>query len=54
MQTSLGYADAYNSSVAKGITQANINTWNSKSDLTISDVDSEIDAYLDAITDALA
>ena len=54
VQTSLGYADAYNSSVAKGITQANINTWNSKSDLTISDVDSEIDAYLDAITDALA
>ena len=44
VQTSLGYADAYNSSVAKGITQANINTWNSKSDLTISDVDSEIDA----------
>lgn len=54
VQTSLGYADAWNSSVAKGITQSNINTWNAKSDLAVSDVDSEIEAYLDAITTALA
>ena len=54
VQTSLGYADNYNSSVAKNITQTNINTWNAKSDLTINDVDSEIDDYLDAIIAALA
>lgn len=53
VQTSLGYADAWNSSAAKGITSANITTWNNKSDLTISDVDSEIEAYLTAITTAL-
>lgn len=53
VQTSLGYADNWNSSVAKGITQANINTWNGKSDLAVSDVDAEIDAYLDAIITAL-
>ena len=53
VQTSLGYADAWNSSPAKGITSANISTWNAKSDLTISNVDSEIEAYLTAITEAL-
>lgn len=53
VQTSLGYADAWNSSAAKGITSANINTWNAKSDLTIANVDSEIEAYLTAITQAL-
>lgn len=53
VQTSLGYADAWNSSAAKGITSANISTWNAKSDLTISNVDSEIEAYLTAITEAL-
>ena len=35
VQTSLGYADSWNSSVAKGITQSNINTWNAKSDLAV-------------------
>ena len=54
VQTSLGYADSWNSSVAKGITQNNINTWNAKSDLAVADVDSEIEDYLDAITTALA
>ena len=53
VQTSLGYADAWNSSAAKGITSANISTWNAKSDLTTSDVDTEIEAYLTAITNAL-
>ena len=53
VQTSLGYADAWNSSPAKNITTANINAWNNKSDLTISDVDSEIGDWLDAITTAL-
>ena len=54
VQTSLGYADSWNSSVAKGITQRTINTWNAKSDLAVADVDSEIEDYLDAITAALA
>lgn len=36
---------------AKGITSANINSWNAKSDLTT--VDSEIEAYLTALTEAL-
>lgn len=53
VQTSLGYADAWNSSAAKGITSSNISTWNAKSDLTIANVDSEIEAYLTAITEAL-
>lgn len=53
VQTSLGYADAWNSSAAKGITSANISAWNAKSDLTIANVDSEIEAYLTAITQAL-
>lgn len=53
VQTSLGYADAWNSSAAKGITSSNISAWNAKSDLTIANVDSEIEAYLTAITQAL-
>lgn len=55
VQTSLGYADNWNSSPAKGITSADINNWNSagSSNLTISDIDSEIEDYLDAITAAL-
>lgn len=53
VQTSLGYADNWNSSAAKGITSTNISSWNNKSDLTISDVDDEIEDYLDAITTAL-
>ena len=53
VQTSLGYADNWNSSPAKNITSANITAWNNKSDLTVSDVDSEIEAYIDALTTAL-
>ena len=53
--TSLGYADAWNSSVAKGITQTDITNWNNavSGGITLGDVDDEIDAYLDAITSAL-
>lgn len=54
IQTSLGYADAWNSSPAKTITTSNINSWNAKSNLTLSDVDSEIEAYLTAITNELS
>ena len=54
VQTSLGYADAWNSSPAKTITTSNINSWNAKSNLTLSDVDSEIEAYLTAITNELS
>lgn len=54
VQTSLGYADDWNSSPAKGITSANINSWNNKSNVTISDIDAEIEDYLDALTTALS
>ena len=54
IQTSLGYANAWNSSPAKTITASNISSWNAKSDLTLSDVDSEIEAYLTAITNELS
>ena len=53
VQTSLDYADAWNSSPAKGITSANITAWNDKSNITTADIDSEIEAYLVAITNAL-
>lgn len=38
---------------AKGITNANISSWNAKSELTTANVDSEIEAYLTALTEAL-
>lgn len=53
VQTSLGYADNWNNSAAKTITSSNITAWNNKSNLTIADVDTEIEAYLTAITTAL-
>lgn len=53
VQTSLGYANNWNSSAAKNITTTNISSWNAKSDLTTTDIDAEIDAYLTAITNAL-
>lgn len=53
VQTSLGYANNWNSSAAKNITATNISSWNAKSDLTTTDIDAEIDAYLTAITNAL-
>ena len=56
VQTSLGYADAWNSSPAKGITSSQITSWDTAvaGGLTVSDVDSEIEAYLTAITTALS
>ena len=53
VQTSLSYADNWSRSAASTITPGNIDSWNSKSDLTINDVDDEIEDYLDAITTAL-
>ena len=55
VQTSLGYADAWNSSPAKNITSTQITNWDAMvaGGLTTSDVDSEIEAYLVAITEAL-
>ena len=53
VQTSLGYADTWNSSTAKTITSTDVTNWNNKSTLTIGDVDSEIESYLTAITQAL-
>ena len=55
VNTILGYANDWNSSVAKGITQTDITNWNNavSGGITIGDVDDEIDAYLDAITSAL-
>lgn len=55
VQTSLGYADTWNSSPAKNITAAQITSWDTAvaGGLTINDVDSEIEAYLTAITEAL-
>ena len=55
VNTSLGYANDWNSSVAKTITQTDITNWNNavSGGITIGDVDDEIDAYLDAITSAL-
>lgn len=54
VQTSLGYADSWNSSPAKGITSNDISNWNAKSELTTSDVDTEIEAYFSALTTALS
>lgn len=51
--TSLGYADNWNSSVAKNITSNDISSWNNKSDITQSDIEDAIEDYLDAITIAL-
>ena len=55
INTSLGYANNWNSSVAKTITQSDVDAWNLavSGGLTLTDVDNEIDAYLDAITNAL-
>ena len=55
VNTSLGYANAWNSSPAKNITAADISQWNSagNSNLSITDVDAEIEAYLSAITTEL-
>ena len=49
VQTSLGYADAFNSSPAASITANDINSWNAKSELTTSDVDDEIETALTSL-----
>ena len=53
VQTSLGYADAFNASAAAGITSTDISNWNAKSDLTTSDVETTVEAYLTALAAAL-
>lgn len=54
VNTSLGYANNWNSSPAKSITSTDITNWNGKSNITTADIDSEIDAYLDAMITALS
>ena len=50
INTKLGYAEAYNSNtVLQGITATDISNWNAKSELTMAQVDSEINAALDAL-----
>lgn len=53
--TSLGYADTFNSAPCKNITSTQITNWDTMASggVTLSDVDDEIDAYLDAIVTAL-
>lgn len=53
VQAALGYAAQWSTSPAHEIRNSDISSWNNKSDLTISDVDDEIEDYLDAITSAL-
>lgn len=53
VQTSLGYADAFNASAASGITSTDITNWNAKSELTTSDVETTVEAYLTALATAL-
>ena len=56
VNTILGYASNWNSSPAHGITSTQIESWDTAvaGGITISDVDDEIDDYLDAITTALS
>lgn len=53
VQASLAKADNWNSSLAKTITQNDIDSWNGKSELTTSDVDDEIEDYMAALIEAL-
>lgn len=53
VQTSLGYADAYNSSAASGISSSDITNWNNKSNLTMAQVDAEIESVLEALAEAI-
>lgn len=47
--TSLGYADDYHSSAAASITSTDVNNWNAKSELTTSNVDSQIETALSSL-----
>lgn len=49
----IGLTHLSNDVPAKGITSANISSWNAKSELTTANVDTEIEAYLTALTQAL-
>lgn len=51
--TSLGYADAFHSSAAASITSTDVNNWNAKSELTSSNVDSQIEAALTSLTNSI-
>lgn len=51
--TSLGYANDYHSSPASSITTSDVNNWNSKSNITASDVESTVEEYLTALTNEL-
>lgn len=53
VQTSLGYADAWNSSAASGISSTDITNWNAKSNLTTTDVDARINQALDDLAEAI-
>ena len=53
VQTSLGYADNWNSSVAKTISSNDITNWNNKSTLTTSDVDARINQALDDLAELI-
>ena len=51
--TSLGYADAFNSSAAATIETSDINAWNAKSELTSANVDTQIEAALTSLTNEI-
>ena len=51
VNTSLGYADAYHSSPASSITSTDVTNWNNKT--TTSQVDAEIESYLEALIEVL-
>lgn len=53
VNTSLGYANDWNNSVAKSITQADINGWNGKSSIGIDDVDARISLFAEALASAI-
>ena len=53
VNTSLGYADAFHSSAAAGISSSDITAWNAKSELTTGDVEDTVEAYLEALATAL-
>lgn len=52
--TSLGYADTFHSSAAASITSTDINNWNSNTSLTTADIDTEIEAVLTQVTNAIS
>jgi len=53
VQTSLGYADAWNSSAAHGISSTDITNWNNKSSLSTADIDARINQALDDLADLI-